>query len=263
MARLKRDVEAVERAEERQRKTEDCYNTILKELEELKDKLEQLPGSLLAQLADRDYQRVYEAAERIVSPEFGIPASALAGMGFCVERQNFVQRLREKTVADGEPVSIRKTELVTRDIGTAKVKGLPINTSLQFEFSTRKAGYLTLLNIGTSGAVCVHVPNAYVSVERTKIERDRTYTVPGSELLPWERLSKMGLDYLEVGPPGWEHVAVLVSEKPLISTSVLTRVSPNSPFARLGGDEFTELCVILNEEPSEKWTAGVLSFLVE
>ena len=37
--------------------------------------------------------------------------------------------------------------LLTDGIVTAKVKSLPVNTSLQFEFTTGKAGYVTLLNI--------------------------------------------------------------------------------------------------------------------
>ena len=159
-------------------------------------------------------------------------------------------------------MSIRKTELVTRDIGTAKVKGLPINASLQFEFSTSKAGYLTLLNLGTSGGVYVHVPNAYVGIRQARVDAGHTYSIPGPELLPWDRLRGLGLDYVEIGPPGWEHIAVLVSEEPLITPEIATQARPEAPFVKLTEEQIAELCNRLSEEPSDKWTSGVLSFLV-
>ena len=139
---------------------------------------------------------------------------------------------------------IRKTALVTRNIGTVKVNALPIHTSLQFEFATAKAGCVTLLNLGTSGAVYVHVPNAYVGVDRARAECGRTYAVPGPEFLPWEALQQQGFDYVEVGPPGWEHLVVLISEKPVLAAGVLARSSGASPFVKLDADEIAEVCAI-------------------
>jgi len=264
LARLRQDAEAVKHAEERDRQADECHQAVVKELDELKSaltKLADLPENLLARLADQDARKANAAAERIVSPEFGISASTLAGLGFRVERQNLVEGLRERAAADGDKVSIRKTELITRDIGTAKVKGLPINTSLQFEFSTERSGHVTLLNIGTSGSVYVHVPNAYITLERAKVDGGRSYVIPGAELLPWERLRQLGLDYVEVGPPGWEHIAVLVSDKPLLSASVLAGANVNTPFVKLASDDILGLCDTLSNEPIGAWSAGVLSFL--
>jgi len=265
MARLRKDAEAVAQAEARDKEAEDRHQIVLKEIDSLKStlaKLADLPDNLLAQLADRDARRSNAAAERLVSPEFGISASALAALGFRVQRQNLVEALRQKSANDDEKVTIRKTELVTRDIGTAKVKGLLINTSLQFEFTTLCSGYATLINIGTSGSVYVHVPNAYVTLDHAKVDRARSYAVPGPELLPWERLTQLGLDYVEVGPPGWEHIAVLISDRPLINSRVLARATSDAPFVKLAAEDIAELCDILTDEPADQWTAGVLSFLV-
>ncbi len=265
LARLRQDAEAVKHAEERDREAEDCHETVMRELDDLRAALAtlvELPDNLLAQLADQDAGIANAAAERVVSPEFGVSASSLAELGFRVERQNLVQSLREKAAADGEPVVVRKTELITRDVGTAKVKGLPINASLQFEFSTSKAGYLTLLNIGTSGMVYVHVPNAYVSPDRAIVDAGRSYAVPGPEMLPWDRMRQFGLDYVEIGPPGWEHIVVLVSEEPLISARTVATATSDCPFVKLTGDDIAELCDTLSEESVDRWSAGVLSFLV-
>ncbi len=265
LARLRHDAEAASNAREREREAEQRHQAVLQEIEGLRSRLQQLadlPEQLLAQLANTDAGRANAAAERLVSPEFGMPASSLAALGFRVERQSMVQGLRERAASDGQQVAIRKTELVTRDIGTARVQGLPINTSLRFEFISQRSGYITLLNLGTSGAVYVHVPNAYVGPEVAKVEGGRCYMVPGSELLPWERLRQLGLDYVEVGPPGWEHLAVLVSDEPLIGAPTLAKAGSAVPFVKLEIDEIADLCETLGNMPARAWTAGVLSFLV-
>jgi hypothetical protein len=261
LSRLKGD-QSVKQAEDREREAECRHDTVLRELTELREMLTRLPGDLLGQLAATDADRANKAAERLVSPEFNVLPGTLARLGYRVDQQGLMQSLREKALADGEPIAIRIMESVTRTIGTAKVKALPINTSLQFQFSSTKAGYVTLLNVGTSGAVYVHVPNAYVGVQGAKAERGKTYSVPGPELLPWGSLRRYGLDYVEIGPPGWEHLVVLISEKPLLSAKVLVNTSGESPFARLRMDDLQEMCDLLSEEPAGAWCAGVLSFLV-
>lgn len=266
IGQLRHDAETVKTAKAREEEAQYRHKELVARLagvEGVLEKLAALPENLLARLADRDTGRANATAERLVSPEFGISASALAVLGFRVERQSLVEALRQKSVSDDEKVTIRKTELVTRDIGTAKVKGLPINTSLQLEFSTQRSGYVTLLNIGTSGSVYVHVPNAYVTLDHAKVDRARSYAIPGPELLPWERLRQLGLDYVEVGPPGWEHIVVLISDQPLVSVCVLAKASPEAPFVKLSSDDVTELCETLNCEPADTWSAGVLSFLVD
>jgi len=265
LARLRQDADAAGKAKEKDQQGEEQHQAVLNELGELKAalaKLADFPGNLLAQLAGRDAATANAAAERVVSPEIDISASVLTGLGFRVERQKLVQCLRKKAIADGEPVTICKTELVTRNIGTAKVKGLPINTSLQFEFSTERAGFVTVVNIGTSGSVYLHAPNAYVGPSEAKVGAGKRYMIPGSDVLPWERLRQCGLDYVEVGPPGWEHLAVLVSHEPLIAASVAARSRHESPFVRLTSQEVDELGGLLTSMPPDNWSAAVLSFLV-
>ncbi len=265
IGQLRHDAETVKTAKAREEEAQHRHKEVVDRLagvEGVLEKLAALPENLLARLADRDASKANAAAERLVSPEFGISASALAVLGFRVERQSLVDGLRQRSVADGNKIAIRKTELVTRDIGTVKVKGLPVNTSLQFEFSTERTGYVTMLNVGTSGAVYVHVPNAYTAVEHAKVDGGRSYQIPGDELMPWERLGKLGLDYVEIGPPGWEHIAVIVSDEPMIGHHTLAKATSESPFVRLATEDISEFCEALNSAPSESWSADVLSFLV-
>lgn len=265
LARLRNDIEAASSAKERQAQADQRHQELVSQMKAMQavlDDRSRQVDSLLAALSSPDRKAAFQAAERLVSPEFGFRPEWLRDAGFLVSLQGFVQYLREKAVSDGEPVFILKRELVTRDIGKARVKGLPVNTSLQFEFSTKRSGYVALLNIGTSGSVYVHVPNPYVTRERAKVEAGRSYAVPGPELLPWERLREQGFDYVEIGPPGWEHVAVLVSDVPLVSERVLASTRPDDPFVRLRTEDVAELCETLSSAPAGAWSAGVMSFLV-
>ncbi len=266
LARLRQDADGVKQAAEREQQAAERHRAVVEELNELKTTLTtlaDLPGNLLEKLAGQNAEKANAAAERLVSPEFGISASSLAGLRFQVDRQSFVEGLRRRAAADDNELSIRKTELRCRNIGTAKVKGLLINTSLQFEFSTERDGYVTLLNIGTSGSVYIHVPNPYVLPEQTRVKSGHTYGIPGPELLPWERLRQLGLDYVEVGPPGWEHIAVVVSDRPLVNACILERAKMEAPFVKLTNDELSGFGHMLIKKPVDTWSAGVLSFLVE
>jgi len=263
MARLRRETDTVKQIKERERLADERYEELLREYGELKAALKQiadLPGNLLAQLGSLDAQRANAAAECLSSPEHSISASKLAGLGFQVNRQSFVEDLRNRANTDPHEVTISKSELRCRDIGTAVVKGLPVNTSLQFEFSTERSGFVTLLNIGTSGSSSIHVPNPYIPAEHARALEGNTYRIPGSELLPLEQL---GLDYVEEGPPGWEHIVVLVSDQPLVDSSIIARADVKSPFVKLTNREFLDFYNMLMNMPAGKWSVGILSFLVE
>ncbi len=264
-ARLAQDIRTVESAEIRMAKAEQDHVQLMQVLNKASLVLEQLgrmQEPLLQQLANRDRAKADAAAEFLVSPSFGITPSALAALGFTVDRQRLVESLRSKAVNDGEIVSILKSNWTTRDIGTAKVKVLPINTSLQFEISSGRSGFLTLLNVGTSGSVYVHVPNAKIRIEKATVLMRKAYAIPGPDLLPWEWLRDNGLDYVECGPPGWEHIVGIVSDEPVIAPDILARSTAESPIVRLTPEEVGLLFAKLEDLPAEKWSSGVLSFLV-
>jgi len=259
VARLRKDRETLDHVERRIEEVEKGYASLTAAIENASsvlEKLARLGEPLLQQLTAADPRRAHQAVERLTSPEFGVSPTALALLGYNVLNQTLVERLREKERGDGRLVAITKSDLLTRDIGTAKVKALPIGRSLQFKIESGRAGYLSLLNLGTSGAVFVHVPSALVGRRQVRIESGKAYFVPGPELFPWP------WDYREEGPAGWEHIVGIVSDFPLVSPDILERSTPDDPIVRLSSDEVAALFETLQDTPSERWSAGVLSFLV-
>jgi hypothetical protein len=259
VARMRQDLQGVGLTEQRQKEAEVRHHDALDRLavtHQALDRIVAVAEPLLAALAGRDAQAAHQAAERLTSPEFGVSATALQALGYQVPRQALVQSLHQKARADGGPVVIQKEDLLTRDIGAAKVKALPIGRSLTFMFRTARPGYVTLMNIGTSGAVYVQVPNAWVGVRAAQAVAGRSYTVPGKDMFPWEG------DYREEGPPGWEHMALVISDEPLVEETVLARSSHDCPIVRLTDAEVQNLSTALAEGSGDRWSAGVLSFLV-
>ena len=259
IARLRHDLESARKAETRMSEVRNECATFTEVMTKATILLKQLGGisePLLQQLASKDSTQAYQAAERLSSPEFNISASTLATLGFGVEKQALVQRLAKKQSCDAQAVRLLKLDFITRDIGTAKINALPIGRSLQFEFNSRRAGYATLLNLGTSGNVYLQVPNAMIGGQNVRIVSDKSYFVPGRDFFPWDG------DYREEGPSGWEHIVGIVSDEPVIPQDILFRSTLDSPIVRLTAEEVSMLFSQLEDMNPSTWSAGVLSFLV-
>ena len=261
LAQLRNDARRLEFIKTGEAKAEDRYQKVMEKFDELTSSLSTLAGlpeNILAKIASRDQEKAYRTFERLISPEYGIPIITLMGLGFRLDKQNMIQILREREVED-HLVRIRKKDLISRDIGNKKINSLPINASLQFEFSSGISGFVTMLNFGTSGTVYLHVPNPFIPSSRAKIEADRSYFVPGPQMLPWERIG----EYVEVGPLGWEHIAVIVSKNPLITETDLIGTSDDEPFSIIDNEDIVKLLIDLENQGSKNWSAAVVSFWVE
>lgn len=275
LVRLHNEIDA-EKEVARRQKEADCIHQqqteFLGKAEQALEKLTALPGEILGKLAGK---AAFQTAERVLSPEYGFRTEELQSLGYAGAQQLLVQAAREKALLDGEPLVLSKADLAdrtvrctrveggrTRDIGVARVKGLGVNTPLRFELSAQRDGFVTVLNVGTSGRVWLHVPNLYVTPDETRLSSGSTSTVPGPELLPADRLREAGLDYVEAGPPGWEHVVALISDEPLASVEALYRATPACPLVQLEPTEVEELLGRLHAAPSESWSGACLSFLV-
>lgn len=261
VAKLGDDLQALKEAESLRTKLDEKHAEMARLLAETKAALERLGSvpELLQKLVDRDARQAHQATERILSPEFaslGLNADMLAVLGYRVPVQSAWQVLSNRARQHEGVVRIDKAELRTRDIGVAKVKALKIGTSLAFSFESARPGYVTMLNLGTSGRVWVHVPSALRSPGEARVEAGRRYAVPGPELFPWPH------DYREEGPGGWEHIVVVVSDQPLILGDATKELSRESPLLQLDHVELTRIVGQLEDSP-ESWSVGVLSFLVE
>jgi hypothetical protein len=253
LAELQRDTAEAARVRERQARAEAVSEARVNAF----DRLATLPTEVWRDLTGADPATRHASAERLVT-EHGIGASLLAWLGLSVSNQLLLEHVRDRALADGRQVAVEKPDLQTRTIGTRVVQAVPVNASLQLHVSSRRAGFLTLLNLGTSGHLVLHVPNAYIRPRQARVEAGRRYDVPGPELLPWDSLRSAGLDYLEMGPPGWEHMLAIVSDEPLIDEALLIAANPTDPLVEVDLDWLFDA---LGQREPDSWSPGVLSFL--
>ena len=71
------------------------------------------------------------------------------------------------------------------------------------------------------------------------------------------------MDYIEVGPPGWEELAVLITPEPLVSEVDIYSSTPQNPFSIISEKQVEALMDKLADFQEDSWSVGVLSFLVE
>ena len=169
----------------------------------------------------------------------------------------YFQELKERY--DKVPMKVKA--VLSRDIGCRKFDELRIGQSLAFEFVSPKDGYVTIINLGTSGNFWLHAPNAYVNATQAKVKADQMYSIPG-DLLPQMELRRHSLDYMECGPVGWEELIVLVTPAPLTSEGDTFETNQQSPFTRIPLSRMESLLAKLDEMPDNDVALGALGFVV-
>ncbi len=250
-----------EAAQEILRRAEEAEGHTAERLRAIEDAIrEQAEAALFAK---RVVQNGMDITSRMIATVAGVSTSTLSLLGKTSGPAYLAQVFREKNATSPGAVIMEKVELRTRDIGTKRVDTLAINSPLCFEFRANRAGYATVLNIGTSGRVYLQSPNAYVGIGRGQVEAGKRYQVPGAELLPAEEMRHNGLAYWEVGPPGWEELIVIISNEPLMTNADLFRSMASKPFVTLSTERIEQLLDQLAELPVDGWGVGMLSFLVE
>ena len=260
IARLRNDADAAEQIAEKARQAEERAARMMESMQDAQRQLNtstELVNTFLSSVMAGGAS----GAGRLGVSAGNVSTDTMALVGQDSGPAYIAQVFREKSLDSPDAVMMRKVELRTRDIGTKEVDELPVNSPLRFEFLSQRAGYVTVLNIGTSGKVWLQAPNVYVGIEEAKVEPDSKSQIPG-ELLPVEELSSHGLAYVEAGPPGWEELIVIVSDEPLITEADVFRSSKDNPFVELSAERMDQLLDRLSEFPDEGWCAGVLSFLV-
>jgi hypothetical protein len=172
--------------------------------------------------------------------------------------------LHGKQVNDERPVAIEMAKISTRDVMGRKTNAVEINNSVAFQVMSKREGYVTLLNLGTSGRLHVLIPNQFVGTDAATVKANRLYSVPGEEFLPVEALRRAGFDgFVEAGPPGWEVLAVIVSNRPLTTTAILSSAEASGPFFTLHSNQVDEIITRLSELKPDEWSVGIVSFLAE
>lgn len=91
-----------------------------------------------------------------------------------------------------------------------------IDAPVDLEIHSTLRGHLTLINLGTSGTSYLISPHRYVAVPRP-LEPERSYRIPGPELLPQGRLEQEGFESVGAGAPcGEECFVAFVTPEPLL-----------------------------------------------
>lgn len=238
------------------------YENLMEELEQAQTIMKNLPGRILASLNSGDERTMYQSMESLTW-EDSLNPKILNRMGYDASRQEFIELVNTKYAKEGRTVLLDTKEGLKQRISGKEINTLVVNSPLQLNFKTKKSGYVTMLNIGTSGTVQVHVPNAYCSIEEAYARAGIVYTLPGDSLLPRDALLQNGLEYVEAGPVGWEHFVLFITESPLLSHKLFQSVHGTNPFPVLHGSAFTELHQIVQSFESWQCSAGLLSFIVK
>ena len=239
--------ERLQEAREAEANTREMLEAIRKAREEVKEAASMMKAAISSGIASGERLSAHAAS---VSPETLTLTGRTKGARF------LAALVREKANVSQGAVTLKKNNLRSRDIGSGRVESLRIGSSLEFELSARRGGHVSVLNIGTSGAVYLLAPNGIVDPASARVEDNQSIIFPGAPLLP-------GLPLYENGPPGWEELIVVVSKEPLFDYADLAGANSEAPEVRLTIERIGRLVEQLTGWPDGDWNAGVLGFMVE
>jgi len=260
IAKIMKDTEQIEKAEleaEENRKKEDAIqDKFAQALEEFTKFLKE-KSSVLPDPTNKDQNADYKLTGQV---NIATKPYVFDFIGFKNRIWMSIEFFRGKSGVD-EKVKLIKTQSKFRErtvkATKEEVKTLSEGESLAFRISVKRSGFMTLLNIGTSGEIFIHVPSALLKGGKGYVKSGEEYDIPGPELFPWKYW------YIEGGPAGWEHMVAFVSDSPLIEESTLMRSSEDEPLVKLTREEYETLFKKLAEElPSDAWSVCIESFLV-
>jgi hypothetical protein len=142
----------------------------------------------------------------------------------------------------------------TRDVAvtTPAADGVfRLGDRIRFEFSASADGHVTLIDVGTSGAVTVIRPNAWH--RDTSVEANRSYSLPNA--------TAPEFDYRLTGRLGVERVAALLTRQPLPAGLLLPDAGQGT--RRLTDEEVERVVSAVEQLPAAEWAAAVSEFAIE
>lgn len=170
------------------------------------------------------------------------PSPAERMLGLAEPRgSGLVIRLELVTTAGDQPAALR--DLKPRRLG----RPIRVGDTVQFRFRANRACEVALIDIGTSGAVSVVLPNRWAA--KAAVEADRPVLFPDADT--------GAFDFELAGPPGVERVVALAWEGRL---PVPLTPAGEHPFRELAPAEVAALCGALRALPPERWAACAVEF---
>lgn len=128
--------------------------------------------------------------------------------------------------------------------------------SLEFAFTPSKSGFVTIINLGTSGKMTILAPNALTGSDTLSVKVDQgvRYNFPKSIMPDLDADS-----FLEDSSSGLEGIYVVVTKKPLFN---FAKTGDLTQLPELSYDKVQALINQLKSLDSNSWCAGCLEFQV-
>ncbi len=128
--------------------------------------------------------------------------------------------------------------------------------TLDFSFISSKSGFVTIINLGTSGKMTILVPNALTGADTSfvKVEQGVQYRFPESFMPELTEGS-----FIENSTSGLEGIYVLITERPLFNIEKTDNITGLSS---LSYNKVQALINKLKDQDPQSWGAGCLEFEV-
>ena len=108
-----------------------------------------------------------------------------------------------------------------------------INSDMAFEITAPISGYLTFINLGTSGAYWLVLPNSENYPGKTYVREGETLKLPDD--ITHESM-------YEDGPVGWEEQIAIITPNPLFNVEELVSEEGYEPYVKVSIDRMLRLC---------------------
>lgn len=265
-AKAEKDMEEIKKLNDdlksERKKTKDIQQLYDKAMDELRKELSSLKDAII--ITKNTCKPVINAV-RLASESAQLSSKTLELIGEENTNMYLSRKFKEVSRKYPDKIKLSNKAISTRDLSPKITDGkkgkfdyIRIGDVLDFTIKSNTSGYLTLINIGTSGKILIMTPNYHVHPNECKIKRGRRYVVPHDGFLP---------DYIElqeIGPAGnWDEIFGIVTDQPIIPEFLVVNSKPNDPFPQLKGTVLEDFLEKLDEAFAEKLYVGYLSFYVD
>lgn len=205
-------------------------------------------------IAERERQRMQaeillEAEQTKKWPELSVNEKSIA-----IDFSALIKNQAESNGIDMKNTAISASSILYNGVWGQWNK-LRKGDSLEFSFTSSKSGFVTILNLGTSGKMTIVLPNALTGSDPNlvKAEQGVNYNFPLSFMPDLEG------DFEEDASSGLEGIYVLVTEKPFFQFEQSDDIDS---LAEISYDNVQSLIKQLLDMDANSWAAGFLEFEV-
>lgn len=157
--------------------------------------------------------------------------------------------VHQRQAAGPSGLAMERRWLTSRDLGIVRVDTIEIGTPFEAIIRAASAGWLTMINFGTSGLATLLCPNKLAGLVPSRLAPGEVEVMPGPRLLP-------GAYIEEKGPPGSQEVVAILTGTPLFEEAELTALAAGGYI--LPEPRLSVLLERLDGLPPETWHGAAL-----